>query len=189
MDLADLTWLVWPGAGSNRDHHTLVALESLPCRVRRCNFDYQDEGRRAPDRAPRLLDAVRRAWDAEVAGGTDPASIVLGGRSMGGRICSIAIAEGLPAVGLIALSYPLHPIGKPDRLRIEHFPDLDVPVLFLGGDRDPMCPIDLLTQHAAAIPGKVTIDLLAGQRHDPKGCDDAIVERSGAWLGSLVASR
>ena len=49
-----------------------------------------------------------------------PERVVLGGRSMGGRMCSMAVAEGLPAAGLVLLSYPLHPPGKPDKLRVEH---------------------------------------------------------------------
>ena len=65
-----------------------------------------------------------------------PDRIVLGGRSMGGRICSMAVADGLPAAGLVLISYPLHPPGRPERLRIEHLPALEVPCLFMSGTRD-----------------------------------------------------
>src|SRR5690606_38976965 len=99
---------------------------------------YRKEGRKAPDRAPKLIatvvdEAARLVRRAKVA----PDSLVLGGRSMGGRMCSMAVAEGLPAAGLVLISYPLHPPGKPDRLRIEHLPQIEVPCLFISGTRDP----------------------------------------------------
>jgi len=62
--------------------------------------------------------------------------VFLGGRSMGGRMCSIAVAEGLPAAGLVLISYPLHPPGKPDTLRVDHFKNISVPCLFVSGTSD-----------------------------------------------------
>ena len=121
--------LLTPGAGSDRDHHTLVALEAAlaPLPVERVDFPYRKEGRKAPDRAPKLIaslvdDAARFSGES----GVSPERIVLGGRSMGGRMCSMAVAEGLPAAGLVLISYPLHPPGKPEKLRIEHLPALDL---------------------------------------------------------------
>ena len=63
--------------------------------------------------------------------------VFLGRRSIGGRMCSIAVAEGLPAAGLVLVSYPLHPPGRPDRLRIDHLPQLQVPCLFVSGTLAP----------------------------------------------------
>ena len=62
----------------------------------------------------------------------------------------MAIAEGLPAAAVVLLSYPLHPPGKPERLRIEHFPELTVPVLFVNGDRDPFGTPEELAEHTPA---------------------------------------
>ena len=88
--------------------------------------------------------------------GIDPGALALGGRSMGGRMCSLAVAQGLPAAALVLVAYPLHPPGRPDRLRVEHLPAIDVPCLFVSGTRDPFGTPDELTAHTAAIAGPVT---------------------------------
>jgi predicted alpha/beta-hydrolase family hydrolase len=162
--------LLAPGAGASADHHTLVALaEALaPIPVRRMDFPYRLAGRRAPDRAPVLLDAVRSEL-AQLCDdvGTTPDRVVLGGRSMGGRMCSMVVADGTPAAGLVLLSYPLHPPGKPDKLRVEHLPSIDVPCLFVSGDRDPFGTPAELEAATAAIPGPVRHVWLPGG-HAPK---------------------
>lgn len=180
--------LLAPGAGSDRTHHTLVALDEAlsPRPVARVDFPYRKEGRRAPDRAPKLLaslvaDAADFCRTARVA----PERLVLGGRSMGGRMCSMAVADGLPAAGLVLLSYPLHPPGKPERLRTEHFPQLTVPCLFVSGDRDPFGSPAELEAATEAIVGPVTHHWIAGGRHDVKGADDEICAVVTAWIDAL----
>jgi len=181
--------LLTPGAGTGCDHRTLVALDEglAPLPVRRVDFPYRREGRKVPDRAPKLVAAVvaeAEAFAAELGVGT--AELVLGGRSMGGRMCSMAVAEGLPAAGLVLLSYPLHPPGKPEKLRVEHLPALTLPCLFVGGDRDPFGTQAELTAATATIAGPVTHVWLAGQRHDPKPAVDAdIVAAVRGWLGGV----
>ena len=98
---------------------------------------YTRAGRRAPDRPAVLIEAVGEgaAALAERAG-VAPERVALGGRSMGGRMCSMAVAEGLPAAALVLVSYPLHPPGKPDKVRTDHFPALDLPCLFVSGTKD-----------------------------------------------------
>ncbi len=181
--------MLFHGAGSDRDHHTLVAIEAaLPMPVRRVNFSYrQREGKRPPDRQPVLIEAVVTAA-AEFADelGVETGSIALGGRSMGGRMCSIAVADGLPAAGLVLLSYPLHPPGKPDRLRVEHFSRLGVPCLFLGGERDPFGSPAEFEREVPAIPGPVSLEWVRGA-HDPKVPDADIVIAVAAWIGSTFA--
>lgn len=180
--------VLFPGAGSSSDHPTLVALEVhlAPLPVGRFDFPYRREGRRAPDRAPKLVaSVVEEATAFAAAHDLAPGSLVLGGRSMGGRMCSMAVAEGLPAAGLVLLSYPLHPPGRPDRLRIEHLPALDVPCLFVSGTRDPFGSPDELEREVAAIPGPVTIHWLEGGRHDVKGRDDEIAEVVAGWISGL----
>ncbi|MEM9522275.1 MAG: alpha/beta family hydrolase [Actinomycetota bacterium] len=176
------------GAGGGADHRLLVALEDqLDLPVRRMEFPYRAEGRKAPDRAPKLIASVldeAARFAAEL--GCEPADVALGGRSMGGRICSMAIAEGLPAAAVLLLSYPLHPPGKPDRLRTEHFPDLTVPTLFINGDRDPFGTPDELAAHVPQIAGPTMVHWLAGQRHDPKPeFDDEIVAVVQTFLDGL----
>jgi predicted alpha/beta-hydrolase family hydrolase len=117
--------------------------------------------------------------------------LVLGGRSMGGRICSMALAgidDGEPRVkakGLVLIAYPLHPPGKPDSLRVEHFQRLKVPCLFVSGTRDAFGTPDELTGWTATIPGKVTHVWVEGKGHDLKGCDEIIARAVGEWVNRL----
>jgi len=184
--------LLTPGAGSDRDHHTLVALADglAPLPVGRFDFPYRKAGRRAPDRAPTLIESVRADAAAFAAEHRfRPHRLLLGGRSMGGRMCSMAVAAGLAARGLVLLSYPLHPPGKPDRLRVEHFGALEVPVLFVSGTRDPFATPGELAEHAEAIPGPVTIHLIEGARHDVPRADDEIVAVVRDWIDALPPPR
>lgn len=180
--------LLTHGAGGGADHRLFLALEeALDLPVRRMEFPYRREGRRAPDRAPKLMAAIRdEVGDFTSELGTTSENLVLGGRSMGGRMCSMVVAEGLAAAGLVLLSYPLHPPGKPERLRVEHFGAISVPTLFVGGDRDPFGTPEELTSEIVAIPGPVTVHWLAGHRHDPKPtADGEIVEVVASFLSDL----
>lgn len=179
--------LLAPGAGSDREHHTLVAIERAlgPLPVDRLDFPYRREGRKAPDRAPKLVAAVAEAFgELTTRTGVAPERVVIGGRSMGGRMCSLAAAEGLVCMGLVLISYPLHPPGRPERLRVEHFPSLDLPCLFISGTRDPFGTPEEFTTALESIPGPVTIKWIEGARHDLNGADDEITATIKAWLGS-----
>jgi len=179
--------LLFPGAGSSADHASLVAIERAlaPTPVARVDFPYRREGRKAPDRAPKLVACVVEEAAALAArAGVDPDRVVLGGRSMGGRMCSLAVADGLPAAALVLIAYPLHPPGKPERLRVEHFPRLTLPCLFVSGTRDPFGSPEELEAHTAAIPGPVTHVWLDGARHDLKGQDEALATTVHDWLAS-----
>jgi hypothetical protein len=182
--------LLFPGAGSAANHPSLVAIERAiaPNVCVRADFPYRLAGRRAPDRAPVLLDTVRR----HAAGLTGVGPLVLGGRSMGGRVCSMAVGDAdspLPAAGLVLLSYPLHPPGKPDKLRTEHFPRLHVPCLFVSGTNDAFATPDELTHATAAIPGDVTHCWLQRKGHDLKGCDEIIASTVAEWLSTLPSAQ
>lgn len=176
--------LLFPGAGGDANHSSLVAIERglAPRLVSRRDFQYRKLGRRAPDRAPVLIRSV--VADVESIVGRRKKSIVLGGRSMGGRMCSMAVADGLvpQAKGLVLIAYPLHPPGKPDKLRIEHLPRVTVPCLFISGTRDLFGTPDELQTATASISGTVTHVWIERKGHDLKGADDAIVEAIRAWL-------
>jgi predicted alpha/beta-hydrolase family hydrolase len=179
--------LLTPGAGSDRNQRSLVAIdEMLTARsvvVRRIDFPYRIAGRRAPDRAPVLLECVRREAEAMCEElGIDASELVMGGRSMGGRICSMAIADGLVAAGgLVLISYPLHPPGKPDRLRVEHLGRLEIPVLAVSGTRDSFgTPVELEAAWAG-IPGEVTVHWVERGTHELKGADAEVAEAVRQW--------
>lgn len=180
--------LLTHGAGSDRNHATLLAVERAvaPMPVERIDFPYRRAGRKAPDRADKLVACVVEEAAALVErAGIEPAALALGGRSMGGRMCSMAVAQGLPAAALVLISYPLHPPGKPERMRTEHFPDLHVPCLFISGDRDTFGTPDELTAATRAIPGDVTHVWIPGGRHELKGKDDLVAEAVAKWLAEL----
>jgi predicted alpha/beta-hydrolase family hydrolase len=177
-----------PGAGSNRDNPSLVLLERelAPLPVERHDFPRRRAGKAGVDRAPvAIADVVEATAAVAKRWKVDPASLVLGGRSFGGRMCSMAVADGLPAAGLVLISYPLHPPGKPENLRIEHLPRLDLPVLFVSGTRDPFGTPTELERHASVIPGPVTHVWLEGKGHDLKGAEQAIVDAVRTWLRDL----
>jgi predicted alpha/beta-hydrolase family hydrolase len=177
--------LLTPGAGSSRTQHTLVALEAAlaprPCE--RLDFPYRIAGRRFPDRAPVLVaHIVEAAAELSRRSGVEPGSVVLGGRSMGGRMCSMAVAEGLPAAGLVLISYPLHPPGRPTQARTAHLGSIGVPCLFISGTRDSFATPEELTAATAAIAGPVTHHFIEGGRHELDRCDDQITAAVLAWL-------
>ena len=118
--------------------------------------------------------------------GATQQQIAIGGRSFGGRMCSMAVAAGQPAAALVLLSYPLHPPGKPDTLRTEHFPDITVPCLFVSGDRDPFATPDELERATSHIAGDVSHVWLERGRHNPKEHDAEICRVVGNWLGVVV---
>jgi predicted alpha/beta-hydrolase family hydrolase len=185
--------LLTPGASADRNQPSLVAIDeavtALGVAVSRVDFPYTRAGRRAPDRPPVLVATVREeaAALAERAG-LAPEQVYLGGRSMGGRICSMAVADGLPAAGLVLVSYPLHPPGKPERLRVEHFPSIRVPCLFVSGTRDAFGTPAELEREAAAIAGEVTHVWIDGGDHGLRRKDAAVVEAIRAWMAPRLAA-
>jgi predicted alpha/beta-hydrolase family hydrolase len=179
--------LLTPGAGAGRDQPSLVAVEEALAPegvvVERMDFPYRRAGRRAPDRPPVLIAAVREGADAlGRRTGLPPDRLYLGGRSMGGRMCSMAVAEGLPAAGLVLVSYPLHPPGKPERLRTEHFPALAVPCLFVSGTRDAFGTPEELAAAQASIPGPVSQAWIEGGDHGLRNRDAAVADAVRSWL-------
>jgi predicted alpha/beta-hydrolase family hydrolase len=175
-----VTVLLYPGAGSSSSHPSLVAIEQAlaPHRVVRADFPYRLAGRKAPDRTPVLLAAIReRLADLPL---DEP--LIMGGRSMGGRMCSMiaAGADGHPAPpnlkGLVLICYPLHPPGRPDQLRVDHLPAIGVPTLFVSGDRDAFGTPDELRHWTATMSAKAKPEhlFLEGRGHDLKHADHTI---------------
>jgi hypothetical protein len=173
------------GAGSHMDHHSMVQLSAVLRErgfdVVRFNFLYRERGSRAPDRMPRLqacFSAVVSRARTEVP----EKKLVIGGRSMGGRVASMLAAEGFSCDALLLLAYPLHPAGQPERLRDAHLPSIKVPVLCINGTRDPLC------QKVKMIK---TIDGLGWEMHWLEGKDHSfpvtpeVGELAARWLTDL----
>jgi predicted alpha/beta-hydrolase family hydrolase len=107
-----------------------------------------------------IAEAVELA--RELAGGR----VVAGGHSYGGRMTSMAVADGLAVDVLTLFSYPLHPPGKPERARTEHLPRIAVPTVFTHGTSDPFGTLDEIGAAAAMVAGPTTIVEVTGGRHD-----------------------
>jgi predicted alpha/beta-hydrolase family hydrolase len=107
---------------------------------------------------------------------------------MGGRICSMAVAEGLGALAAVLISYPLHPPGRADRMRTAHLPSLDLPCLFVSGTRDAFGTPAELEAATAVIAGPVTHVWLEGKDHSLRGCDEQVSEAVTSWLCGVVRS-
>jgi predicted alpha/beta-hydrolase family hydrolase len=127
--------------------------------------------------------AVREAADELMQRARVPRDrVVLGGRSMGGRIGSmVAAVDG--ALGLVLLGYPLHPPGKPDQVRVDHFSKLRMPVLFASGTRDAFGTPDELKRHAKKIKGPVTFHWIETGDHGFKPLKSSGLTPASALAG------
>jgi hypothetical protein len=138
------------GAGSDMNHRSMLKLsEVLRARgfdVVRFNFLYREKGSRAPDRMPKLQMCMKSVVEKARQHAAPGKKLIIGGRSMGGRVASMLAAEGFPCDGLLLLAYPLHPAGQPEKLRDQHLPNIKVPVLCINGTRDTLCRKDLMTK-------------------------------------------
>ena len=165
---AAATLVVAHGAGAGMDHPFLVgfcqAMGEAGIATLRFNFLYVQRGRRSPDPERVLRETWLAAFeDASVRAGGAP--VLAGGKSLGGRIASMCVADGMPAAGLVFLGYPLHPPGKTDRLRAEHLARIEVPMLFLQGTRDPFARPDLLEGVLAGLGDRATLVPVEGGDH------------------------
>ena len=181
------TLVVAPGAGSSFDHPFLVgfsaALNDSGVATLRFNFPYREAGRRLPDRAPRAINTWRSAM-AAAADLTPGLPVWAGGKSFGARMASMAVAAGMPAAGLVFLGYPLHPPGKPDKMRDEHLYGIDLPMLFVQGTGDPFGSPDELTTVTHRLGAATRLRLIDGANHsfEVRGA-----RRPPADLGAAVA--
>jgi predicted alpha/beta-hydrolase family hydrolase len=170
--------LLTPGASATRDHSALVAIDTA---LTPEGFDVE----RIDLPGSRIERAVVVVKEAAAALAGRAGEVYLGGRSYGGRACSMAAADGFPAAGLVLISYPLHPPGKAANLRTDHFPALALPCLFVSGTRDQFGTPDELEAATASIPGPVTHVWIEGGNHGLGRKDGAVVEAVRTWLLGL----
>jgi uncharacterized protein len=186
----DRAVLLAHGAGSDMHGAALLAVADALAAAKipslRFNYPYRTAGKKAPDR-PKVLDAATREAAAELAKRSKlpPGRLVLGGRSMGGRYCSMVVGaadDPVPALGLLMLSYPLHAAGKPEQQRVEHFPDIGAPVLFVSGTRDSLAGQAELVKAARAVQGPVAFHWVDTADHGYRP-----LKASGRTTGDVLA--
>jgi uncharacterized protein len=152
------------------------ALAETSVETWRFNFPYSEAGRRAPDKQDKLEACY---WGVAKTVAESSERLFLGGQSMGGRIATHIVAGGFPVAGLVLQSYPLHPPGKPERLRDAHLPRIGAPMLFISGTRDSFATGDLLERTIARLP-TATLHRIEGADHSLGGGgrtrDDVIAE-------------
>jgi predicted alpha/beta-hydrolase family hydrolase len=166
------TVVVAHGAGAGMEHPFLRgftdALNALGAATLRFNFPYRDAGRKFPDRPPLAIATWRAVMEAAAgyaADHGDTGPLVACGKSFGGRMASMAVAEGMPAAGLVYLGYPLHPPGKPEKMRDEHLYGMTTPMLFLQGSRDTFATAHLLEDVVAKIGPTAVLQWVDGGDH------------------------
>jgi predicted alpha/beta-hydrolase family hydrolase len=169
------TIVVAHGAGAGLDHPFMVGftrgMNDEGVATLRFNFPYMEgEKKRAPDRPPVAIAAWNAAFAcarSRSAGDDEP--IWTSGKSFGGRMASMAVAadepDAMPAAGLVFLGYPLHPPGKPDRVRDEHLYEIGVPMLFLQGTRDPFATPEVLRLVIEKLGANATLKPIEGGGH------------------------
>jgi uncharacterized protein len=179
------------GAGAGLDHPFIEgfceALAAEGVAALRFNFPYMEAGRRTPDAAANAIGAFgAAAREATARNGGRP--VAGGGKSYGGRIASMAAAEGTPLTALAFLGYPLHPPGSPEKARDAHLYELRVPLLFLQGTKDPFAQpavLDRVLERLGERARHVAFDG-AGHSFELTRRDDA--RAIGASLAPTVAA-
>lgn len=184
--------ILGPGAGGSRTQSQLLAVAGSldPERFTTVlfNFPYQEAKRKFPDPVPLLERTVAVVAD-HARSSLRASRVVLGGRSMGGRMASMAVAHGLPCDGLAFLAYPLHPPGEFDKLRDAHLGDIKAPMLFLQGTRDEFARLDLLEAVLARLGSAATLRLFEGADHSfktPRGAAMNSKQTQAAVIAALI---
>ena len=161
----------------------------------RFNFLYKEKRSGRPDPMPRLEETTA-AVVARVRAELDPKTLIIGGRSMGGRAASMLAAKGFECSGVLLLAYPLHPAGRPDQLRDAHLPSIRVPVLCANGTRDALCTPELMNTVLERLPASWRMVWIDGADHSfhvlkSSGRTDAevmteIADAVEAWVPTLA---
>lgn len=186
------TVVVAHGAGAGMEHPFLSgftdALNSLGLATLRFNFPYREAGRKFPDRPPAAIAAWRSAMataEERAAHHGDSGPLWAAGKSFGGRMASMAVSEGMAAAGLIYLGYPLHPPGKPEKLRDGHLYGMTTPMLFLQGTRDTFATKDILEDVVSRIGPTAVLQWVEGGDHS---FGVAGVKRQAGEVGASLAA-
>jgi len=204
QDRAGVTLILGHGAGAGQTSDFIVSFASgLAARgidIITFNFLYREQGRRIPDPNDKLEACYRAVIEAVREQMKSRDALAIGGKSMGGRIASQVAATGLSELaGLVFLGYPLHPPGRPDRLRAKHLSEIKAPMLFVQGSRDAFGTPDELRPIVTSLEPPAGLYVVEGGDHSFKvrkgagvGQDDiyfAIQDHIAAWLRGRVDVR
>jgi predicted alpha/beta-hydrolase family hydrolase len=180
------------GSGAGKDHDFMSgyarAVAQKGVSVLRFNFPYMDAGKKFPDRAPIAVEVWKqvREWVGANLSGEFP--VFAAGKSFGGRMASLAVAEGMAARSLVFLGYPLHAPKKEDKLRDEHLYPLQVPMLFLEGTRDPFANQEIMTRVLSNLNQDSELVWFEGGDHSFKVARSGrTVSEDGAGLAEATA--
>jgi uncharacterized protein len=199
---AGVTLILGHGAGANQTSGFMVAFAAALAErgidIVTFNSLYSEQGRRLPDRTAKL----EGCWRAVIGSVRDritssTAKLALGGKSMGGRIASQVAARGIgDLAGLVFLGYPLHPPGRPDRLRAAHLRDVKAPMLFVQGSRDTFGTPAELQPIVSQLAAPADLFVVEGGDHSfkvPKSTGvsqreihSAIQDRIATWLRKMA---
>ena len=203
-DRINVTVILGHGAGADQssDYMTRFAtgLAARGINVVTFNFLYTEQGRRVPDANKALEACFRVVIEAVRHKKIGRGTLVIGGKSMGGRIASQVAAASAPDVeGLVFLGYPLHPPGRADQLRAKHLPDITAPMLFVQGSRDPFGAPDELRPIIKTLEAPADLCVVEGGDHSFKVLKrggipqedtyKAVLDRIELWLRQTFANR
>jgi len=194
------------GAGGNQTSKFIVdfaqALAARGIDTITFNFLYSEAGKALPDRNDKLETCYRKiieAYHERALARNGDNKLVIGGKSMGGRIASQVASRSADGIaGLVLLGYPLHPPGRPDKLRSKHLVDIKVPMLFVQGSRDAFGSPEELQPIVKNLKAPVDLYIVEGGDHSfkvPKrssppqdSVDKAILDQIESWLLQRIAA-
>jgi predicted alpha/beta-hydrolase family hydrolase len=188
------------GAGGNFADKSILALtralRSRGLSTVRFNFLYREKKSGRPDPMPRLEECFS-AVVAHTRAELNPKTLIIGGRSMGGRAASMMAASGFNCDGLLLLAYPLHPPGQPEKLRDAHLSSIEVPVLCFSGTRDPFCTRALMEKALKTVKTRWDMQWIEGADHSfhvlkSSGSTDAqvleeVADHTQSWVATLAS--
>ena len=188
------------GAGGNFADKSILALtralRSRGLSTVRFNFLYREKKSGRPDPMPRLEECFS-AVVAHTRAELNPKTLIIGGRSMGGRAASMMAANGFNCDGLLLLAYPLHPPGQPEKLRDAHLRSIEVPVLCFSGTRDPFITRELMEKALKTVKTRWDMQWIEGADHSfnvPKSSGktsaqvlEDVANHTRGWLGTLTS--
>jgi hypothetical protein len=186
------------GAGGHMADASMLrlaaAVEAAGLEVVPFNFPYREAGSKRIDPMPVLKQSFASNV-ARILEKRKPRRLIIGGRSMGGRVASMMAAEGFACDALLLAAYPLHPAGEPQKLRDAHLPQIPCPVLCLNGTRDPLCRRDLMDIALKKVSASWTMHWIEAADHSfrvlkssgrtPADVDAEVTDAAARWRESL----